>query len=306
MKAGKKALTYFVIIFMAFLSALNYELFVFPNEFAPAGLNGICTMIQYLTGVRVSLLNLLLNIPLAVLVYRLVSRPLALRSLVYTLAFSLALALFDRFPLERFAYATENGTSTILGPLVGGIIGGFCYSVVLRAGSYTGGTDFVAALIRVRHPETNFIMLTFGLNAAVAILSYFVYGYQIEPVLLCILFCYLSSSVSNSILKSGKSAIKFEIVTQHPEELSGELIHTLHHSVTLLKGTGMYSGKSVSVLMCIINRNQILELEEVISHYPGTFAYLSSVREVVGNFKHINKKGLQEASLLDDGSDGTV
>lgn len=306
MKAGKKALTYLVIVFVAFLSAVNYELFVFPNYFAPAGLNGICTMIQYITGIRVSLLNLALNIPLAILVYRLVSRPVALRSLIYTLTFSLALAVFDRFPLDQFAYATDNGTSTVLGPIVGGIINGFCYSLILRAGSYTGGTDFIAALIRAGRPEANFLGLIFGLNTAVAMASYFVYGYQLEPVLLCIIFCYLSSSVSGNILKSGKAAIKFEIITKNPAELSEELIQCLHHSVTLLKGKGMYSGQSMSVLMCIINRNQILELEQIISRYPGTFAYLSPVQEVVGNFKRINNKGRQEAQLLDDGSDGTV
>ena len=121
MKAGKKVLTYVAIILTAGLSALSYELFVFPNEFAPAGINGLCTMVQYALGIRVSVLNLLVNIPLALLVFKLVSRPLAIRSLAYTLAFSLALAILERVPLEQFAYATENGTSTILGPVVAGI-----------------------------------------------------------------------------------------------------------------------------------------------------------------------------------------
>ena len=45
----KKVWTYFVIAGVAFLSAMNYELFIFPNQFAPSGINGVCTMIQYLT-----------------------------------------------------------------------------------------------------------------------------------------------------------------------------------------------------------------------------------------------------------------
>ena len=93
MKHGKLILTYVVILMTACLSAVSYELFVFPNRFAPAGLNGICTMIQELTGLRVSMLNLVVNIPLALLVFKLVSKPLAIRSMVYTLGFSLALAI---------------------------------------------------------------------------------------------------------------------------------------------------------------------------------------------------------------------
>ena len=49
----KKLLTWVVIIGLALVCALNYQLFVFPNRFAPAGLNGICTMIQHLSGISV-------------------------------------------------------------------------------------------------------------------------------------------------------------------------------------------------------------------------------------------------------------
>ncbi len=306
MKSGKKVLTYGVILLTACLSALSYVLFVFPNRFAPAGINGLCTMLQYTLGIPVSMMNLLVNIPLALLVFKIVSRPLAIRSMIFTLAFSLALAVLERIPLEQFAYATENGTSTILGPLVAGVINGFCYSVVIRGGSYTGGLDYVAALVQTKLPEFNFLTLTFLMNCVVAGISYFVYGYEIEPVILCILYCFLSSNVSDRILRSGKAAIKFEIVTQQPDEISQELIHRLGHSATRVEGRGMYSGAATSILLCVINKGQLVEFENIIHRYPGTFAYLSQVKEVVGNFKHINKNGQQENRLLDDGSDGTL
>ena len=84
------------------------------------------------------------------------------------------------------------------------------------------------------------------------------------------------------------------------------MIHRLGHSATRIQGKGMYSGADTSILLCVINKRQILEFEGIIRRYPGTFAYLSPVKEVVGNFKHINKNGQQENRLLDDGSDGTL
>ena len=42
----KKFWTYLVIMGVAVVCAVNYEIFVFPNKFAPSGLNGICTMIS--------------------------------------------------------------------------------------------------------------------------------------------------------------------------------------------------------------------------------------------------------------------
>ena len=61
----KKVWTYLVIVLVALASAVNYELFVFPNQFAPSGLNGICTMIQSVSGINVGYLRLIINIPLA-------------------------------------------------------------------------------------------------------------------------------------------------------------------------------------------------------------------------------------------------
>ena len=53
MSVVKKIWTYGVIMAVAFAAAVNYELFVFPNQFAPSGLNGICTMIQHISGFSV-------------------------------------------------------------------------------------------------------------------------------------------------------------------------------------------------------------------------------------------------------------
>ena len=183
----KKVLTYLVIAVLALLGALNYELFVFPNSFAPAGLNGLCTMFQHVTGLSMGYLNLLLNLPLAVAVYCKVSRSLSLRAMCYVLFFSAALLLLDHVDLSAFAYATENGTSTIIGPLVGGIISGAVQAGLLRASAYTGGTDFISSLIHKYRPDMNFFFIGFSLNVVVAAISFFVYGYKIEPVLMCIL-----------------------------------------------------------------------------------------------------------------------
>ena len=46
MKNWRKVLTYAVIVALACGSAVNYQLFIFPNKFAPSGLNGLCTMVQ--------------------------------------------------------------------------------------------------------------------------------------------------------------------------------------------------------------------------------------------------------------------
>lgn len=299
----KKILTYGVIVLVAILAALNYQLFVFPNQFAPAGINGLCTMIQYLTKISVGYLSLLINIPLAIAVFFKVSRPLALRSMTYVAVFSVALLILDRVDLSGFAYATDNGTSTILGPLVAGIVTGACYSILVHGGALTGGMDFVASLIHKKKPQTNLFWVIFALNSSVALLSYFVYGFKVEPVILCILYSFMSSMVSDRAGKSGREAVRFEIITEDPEKISNAIIHQLHHSATLIPGRGIYMGKETSVLLCIVNKSQVATLSAIVRECPRTFAITSHVTEVLGNFKRLDPNGKLEQELLDSGSE---
>ena len=306
MKAFRKVLTYLMSVGIALLCALNYQLFVFPNKFAPAGLNGICTMIQYVFGISVGYLSLLINIPLAILVLRKVGKSMAFRGMLYVVSFSLFLILLEKLDLSRFAYETANGTSKILGPLVAGIINGVCYSLLVRYSSCSGGTDFVAAVIHKSRPDLNFFFVSFTINTLVAIASYFVYDYQMEPVILCVLYSFMSSTVSDRVFKSGRTAVRFEIITDYPQEIADAIIHQLHHSATLLPGKGMYLGREKSILICVVNNNQLSALSAIIREYPNTFAVMSQVSEVMGNFKRLDNRGKIEKEFLDKGDSSAV
>ena len=78
---------------------------------------------------------------------------MAIRSMVYVVTFSLGLLILDKVDLSAFAYVTENGTSKILGPMVAGVIQGFVYSILIKASAYTGGTDFISAIVHKHQPQ---------------------------------------------------------------------------------------------------------------------------------------------------------
>ena len=242
---------------------------------------------------------MLINVPLAIWVFFYVSKPLAIRSMVYVVTFSVASVLLEYVDMSRFVYYTETGTSAILGPLVAGIIFGGCYSWLLRASAYSGGTDFVAAIVHKYHPEKSIFGLIFTMNVMVAIASYFVYDYQIEPVILCIIYAFTSSTVSEKLTKNGRSAVRFEIITDYPEEISSEIINKLQHTATLVPGRGMYLNKEVSMLFVVVNNSQVARLSQICRQYPNTFAIIDPVSEVMGNFKKIDTRGKEEKDILD-------
>ena len=306
MKLTKKAVTYLLIVGLALLNATSYQLFIFSNRFAPAGLNGICTMIQHIFGINVGYLSLIINVPLSVWTYFKVGRSIAVRSMLYVAAFSIFLIVMERVDLSAFAYETANGTSKILGPLCAGLINGVVYSTLVRTSASSGGTDFVAAIIHKDRPELNFFYIVFTINVAVALASYFVYDYQIEPVILCILYSFMSSTVSDKMRKSGLSAVRCEIITDYPSEISADIIRKLHHSATLIPAKGMFSGHETNILICIINKTQLPALSTLLQDYPHTFAVISSANEVLGNFKRIDSRGNREIEFLDKGDGQTV
>ena len=287
MKKWHTVQDYLVIVFCACLLALSYHIFVFPNEFAPSGLPGIATIIQHVFHFKVGYMTILINVPLVLLTYFIVDHRYAVLSATFAVVFSVVLLALDYVNLAPLEYHTTTGTSTILAPIAGGVISGFCYGMVMRRDSSTGGTDLLAALVHHVRPEMHIIWIVFVINAIVAALSYFVYDFKIEPVILCLIYCYLTSSISDRILKGGKTALKFEIVTQDPQALSQRLIQELHHSVTLLSAQGMYSHTPRSMLICVVNRHQIVRFQEILAEFPNTFAYVSTVNETVGNFKRI-------------------
>ena len=306
MRTMKKVWTYLVIAAVALFAAVNYELFVFPNQFAPSGLNGICTMIQHISGISVGYLSLLINVPLAIWCYIEVSKPVALRSMVYVLTFSIGLLILDHVDLSAFAYATENGTSKILGPLVAGIIQGYVYSILVKASAYSGGTDFISAIIHKRNPNKSVFGMSFTINCFIAVASYFVYGYQMEPVILCIIYSFASSTVGERLTKSGREAVRFEIVTDHPNEISREIIAKTRHTTTVFPAKGMYSGRETNVLICIVNKTQAAAVSHIVRKYPRTFAVMSQVNAVMGNFKNLNTDGSLVVPILDSGDGKTM
>ena len=286
MKIIQAVRSYGLIVLFALFAAVNYEIFILNNAFAPAGINGIATMIQYKLGISVGYLNLLFNIPLCLIAIFFVEREFITKSLTYTLAFSGFLLLFKNgyIDLSRFVYVTANGTSTILAPIAAGVLNGLLFTSVIKTGGSMGGMDIVAACIRKVKPHLNMNTVIFSLKTSVALISYFVYDFNVEPVILCILYCFISSQMSEKLMQGVKRAVKFEIVSNHYEEISKEIIEELHHSVTVMPATGMYTHKETKLMVCVVTKREVHDVQQILAKYPGTFAYTSNVTETMGNF----------------------
>lgn len=291
----KKWLSYVEITAIAILLALNYHLFVVENGFAPAGLNGIATMVQYKTGFSIGYMSLLINIPLCILAYFFIDKSFASRSLCFCITYSVAFLAVQRIGMEKLQYVT-GGHDTIYPVILSGVISGVVYGLCFRKQASTGGTDIISKYISKKKPELNFFWITFALNAVVAVISFFVYAetdtngeliFNYKPVCLCIAYCFISSYIGSRIIRGTKMACAFTIITSHAEELKTEIYQVLKHGCTKLDAVGGFSSGEKSVLLCVVNNHQIVDFQNILKKYDDTFAFSNTINETYGNFKKI-------------------
>ncbi len=292
---GKNILIYLFMIVLGFFYALNYQLFVVKNAFAPNGVSGIGAMIEYKTGFSNGYFFLIVNIPLCVLAFFSINKEFAANTLFFSLAYSASLILFRFADLSAFQYDAQ-GVDTIFPALIAGSVSGFIYGLAFRRNSSTGGSDIIAKYISKKRPSWNFFWINFALNAAIAVASYFVYAvpdetgalvYNYKPVCLCMLYCFLSSLVGNSIIRGSKSALKFTVITSHADVIKDEIFNKLKHGATCFNAVGAYSNSSKQAIVCVINKRQQVDFENILKKYDDTFTFVETVSETIGNFTHI-------------------
>lgn len=282
-------LSYLIMAVLAVLDSCVSIALIYPNDFAPVGIQGFAVMIQHLFGISVGYLYILINAPMLLAAFFLLKKSYSFKSLTYILSFSVMTVIFQRitshFDLSFLEYRAQNEEQALLAAVGYGAFFGVLYPLAVWLGGSTGGTDILAALINRVKPYFNTVWVLFSINATVAAMSYFVYGRRALPVILSILSSLVSGFVSDYLLKGAASALKFEIVTSRPREMASEIMERLDRGCTEIPARGMYSGAESYVLVCIVGKKQRIEMEKIISKYEGSFGFCSPVKSTYGSFR---------------------
>lgn len=268
----------FVILLSGLIRTVCVEVFTLPYDFAPGGSTGIAAMVEYKTGFSAGWTTLIVNAPLLILAFFFISKDFAFKTGAAIGVASAGMLLFERFDLKVY----ENG-EPVLAACAAGCLGGLALAMMLKINGSTGGTDIVAMFIQKKFSATNVAWFIYMLDAIIVFVSAFVYeGNGLTPVLMSLVEMFCLSMISDVITSGLKTALKFEIITRQPEEISKELIEKLGRGVTCIDVTGMYSHDDKFLIVCVIRKRQLAEFNKILKKYPDTFAYITSASEVVG------------------------
>lgn len=270
----KKIYSSALMAVLAFLCALNYCIFVFPNSFAPAGIDGICTMIQHVLHINMGYLSLLVNVPLLIAAFLVLNRDFAVKSAVFTLSFSLSMILLGYIDLSGFVYS--SAISPVLAPVAAGVVRGILYAITLKYNGSAGGIDIISALIKHKNPHLNFMNILLGINTFIALCAYPVYGRTLDPVICSIVYAFVTSAMCNKLRNAQSETVQFEIFTQDPQSLCADIRNKLHLRATIIHANGA-SGQTTEVILCVVNKQSAPYLEELILRHPGCTVFKNTV-----------------------------
>ena len=277
------------ILSSGIVRALAIYIFVTPNEFAPGGINGIAVLLEAVTHVNSGYYLIALNVPLFFVAFFLLGKSEAVISTLSMLLTSGLLIVFDYIPgMTEIRYAPEY--NAILASIAGGVLLGLALAIMLRSCGTSGGTTVLASLVNKKFRNLSVSAMTSAFDACVEFASFFVYHQgepftaKLDPVLLALISLLVTSKICDFVLQGFKVAYRFEIITDRAEELAKEIMERTHHGVTELNATGMYSHEDRALLVCVIRKRQVGELQRILRRYPGTFASFSPVSEVYGKF----------------------
>lgn len=275
-----------LILGAAILRAIIVRMFMTSPDFhfAPGGVTGIGTMIEYATNGKflTGYTNIIINVPLVILAFIFLSKGYAIKSTAAIALSSVGMILMDKLNFPQYCSALEPNANPVLGAAVCGVLGGIGCVMMIRAGGSNGGTDIIAAFIQRKFQATNITWFIMGLDGIVIFVSFFVYGNQLTPVFMSLTQQFCSAMMGDVILTGFKSAIKYEVITDDPEALSAELIKKLKHSVTKIEAMGMYAHSNRALLICVVHKRQVTEFNRILKKYPNTFAYVSTTSSVYG------------------------
>ena len=268
------------VLLASMLSALGFHVFVYPANFAPAGMDGIATMLQKLTNVNAGWYTLALNAPLLIAALFVLKRRYVIGTLAFTVLNSLFLIVLKR--VDFYQYHTE--TDRFLPAIFSGIILGARMGMLLRIGMSTGGVDIVACMVQKNRPYLNVERVIAVISYAIIFASYAVYR-ELDSILLSVVQMFVYERVGAAFMKDSRNAVEFKIVTKHPEEIRGEILYNLKHGATVVESRGMFTESDSAVIFSVVNLRQIPEFLNILKKYPDTFVYYTEVAGVSGNFR---------------------
>lgn len=263
------------ILLGAAIFAFGLVHFNMQNNLAEGGFTGITLLLYFSSGLDPAITNLALNIPVFFIGWKLLGRQTFLYTIIGTVAVSVFLSIFQRYmvhmPLRH---------DLTLAALFAGVFIGVGLGIIFRYGGTTGGVDIIARLV-YKYKGISMGKTMFAFDATVITLSLLYLSYREAMYTLVAVF--IAARVIDFIQEGGYAAKGATIISDKSEEIANRILTEMERGVTVLKGRGSYTKRDRDVLYCVVAKNELTRLKNVImSVDPHAFVAVTDVHDVLG------------------------
>ncbi len=266
------------------LIAIGVYNFAVHAEFPMTGFSGISIILYRLWSIPIGFSTILLNIPVAILCWKLLGKGFFLRSVRCTIISSVIMDyIAPLFPMYE--------GSRLLAALCTGVFAGLGYSLIYMQNSSTGGADFIIMAVKALCPHMGVGRISFVIDAVIIVLGTMVFQ-DVDGIIYGMIVSFLLATVVDKVMygmNAGKMAL---IVTDDGKKICDVIEDCCQRGSTILKAQGGYQQEKREVVMCACNNKEMYLVQQAVKEAdPASFMIVLESNEVHGEGFHTIQVG---------------
>lgn len=250
--------------------------FNMQNNLAEGGFTGITLLLFFIFKIDPSISNLVLNIPIFFIGWKLLGRTTFIYTIIGTVALSVFLWLFQRYQIVM-----PLKDDLTLAALFAGVFIGVGLGIIFRYGGTTGGVDIIARLVhKYKGVSMGKTMFMFDFMViALSLVTYLSY----KEAMYTLVAVFIGARVIDFMQEGAYAAKGATIISERNTEIADKIMQEMDRGVTVLRGQGSFTKMDRDVLYCVVGKNEIVRLKMVITAVdPHAFVAVSDVHDVLG------------------------
>jgi len=258
--------------------------FLIPNNFIDGGATGIALLIRQLTGAKLGLMLVLINIPFLLLGLGVIGRNFAIKA---------ALAIAGLALLAAFINFKPVTDDKLLVAVFGGFFLGAGIGLTIRGGAVIDGTEVVALYLSKRLGTTVGDIITIINVIIFGVTAYFI---SIDVALYAMVTYLAASKTVDFVIEGIEEYTGVTIISTHNEEIKEMIINKLGRGVTVYKGREGFGKQGhtddKNIIYTVVTRLEISRMNNEIHKIdPNAFVIMTAIKDVKGGM--IKKRRLK-------------
>ena len=262
--------------------------FAVPAAFPMTGFSGLALILYRLFSLPIGVMTIVLNIPVAILCYRLLGRQFFFKSLRCMVLSS----LFIDYVAPLLPLYTGG---RLLAAICTGVIGGLGYAMIYITNSSTGGSDFIVMAVKAVRPYVQLGKIIFITDAVIIGLGGLIFK-DFDGVIYGLIIDYIYAIVTDKLMygmNAGKLAL---VVTDYGKAAADKIDELCGRGATIIEARGAFRGDPRQMVMCACSTKEMLTVERAVRLIdPNAFTVILESNEVLGEgFKSFRVAEKQE------------